>query len=406
MSWPLVGIGVLLSMPAWYLGLLTLLSFRVRRHTPRGASRPVPPIAMLVPAHDEGMVIASTVDSLRTLCGPSGVTVHVVADNCSDNTAELARDAGACVHVRNDPVRTGKGAALNWLVAEVSREDPTAGAFVLVDADTRVSPGFLSAIRDALADGADVVQVLNLADTSAGNAVSWMREIIFRLACHVRPLAYAALGSSAGLHGNGVGIRAQIARQWGWDEDSVVEDIDLHLRLAAAGVVVRLATSAEVRSLMPSQLHLAYEQTVRWERGKVELARRAVAVLARGLAHGDLNMVTSALDVLMPPFAVVSGCALAAVALGALTGNEQTLTAGGFACLGVLAYLLRGIQLARPPRRALLAVIALLPRYVAWKALLLAAVLGGAGRGKWTRTQRDEMAAPAAQARFGSEVKW
>jgi 1,2-diacylglycerol 3-beta-glucosyltransferase len=405
MSWFIVGVGLLLSVPAWYLGALTVLSFRTPRRARRTTPSPVPTIAVLVPAHDEGSVIQSSVRSLQTLCTPSGVTVHVVADNCSDGTAELARRAGACVHVRTDPVRTGKGAALNWLVAEVSREDPTADTLVLVDADTRVSPGFLSAIRDALAEGADVVQVLNLADTSLGDAIAWMREIIFRLVCHVRPLAYAALGSSAGMHGNGVAIRAHIAREWGWDELSVVEDVDLHLRLAAAGVRVTLAPDGAVRSLMPNELHGAYHQTVRWERGKVDLARRAITLLGRGLACRDVNMITSALDVLMPPFTVVSAAAFAAAALGALTGNEQTLIAGASACLGVLAYLSRGIQLARPPRRALIAAIALLPRYLAWKAHLLAAVLGGAGRGVWTRTKRNESASSASPALLGSEVE-
>jgi len=404
MSWLIIGLGVLLSVPAWYLGALTLLSLRAPRRASRKTAMSVPRLAMLVPAHDEGPVIAATVHSLRALCAPSGVTVHVVADNCSDKTAELAREAGACVHVRMDADRTGKGAALNWLVAEVSREDPTTGAFVLVDADTRASSRFLSAIRDELADGADVVQVLNLADTAPGDAVSWMREIIFRLACHVRPLAYASLGSSAGIHGNGVCIRAQIARQWGWNEHSVVEDVDLHLRLAAAGVHARFATDGEVRSQMPKELHGAYDQTVRWERGKVDLARRAITVLGRGVARRDVSMVTSALDVLMPPFTVVSACAFAAVALGAVAGSHVALTAGGLACLGALAYLSRGIQLARPPRHALIAVMALLPRYVVWKARLLAAVLGGAGRGAWTRTQRDERARPGPTL-IGSEVK-
>src|SRR5438094_422586 len=141
-------VGLLITLPSAYLAFLAAVSLLPRRARPRvGTSADRETFAILVPAHDEERVIARTLASLAGLEYPRDrFSVHVVADNCSDDTAAIARDRGTCVHERTDPHRPGKGAALNWLVDEVLAEHRHVDAFVIVDADSELSPDFLHAM--------------------------------------------------------------------------------------------------------------------------------------------------------------------------------------------------------------------------------------------------------------------
>ena len=122
---------------ALYLALLTLASL-ARPKTPTGTAEPR--FAVLVPAHNESAGIARTVQSLRSLEWPADwLRVSVIADNCTDDTAVQAQQAGATVLVRTNPEQRGKGYALDWAFERVL-EEGWAEAVVVVDADTLASP--------------------------------------------------------------------------------------------------------------------------------------------------------------------------------------------------------------------------------------------------------------------------
>ncbi|HCF58181.1 MAG TPA: glycosyl transferase family 2, partial [Myxococcales bacterium] len=150
---------LLLALPVLfvcgYLGLLALLSARV---SPPPAVAPTARFDFLVPAHDEEGGIARTVRSLLAVDYPAELRrVVVVADNCSDRTAERARQAGARVIERRDPERRGKGHALA-LAFEHSLQEGFADAVVVVDADTVVAPNLPRAFAAHLAAGAQAMQ--------------------------------------------------------------------------------------------------------------------------------------------------------------------------------------------------------------------------------------------------------
>ena len=147
-------------------GLVVLLAVAYLLVLAMASTRPSPVVArresstrfaIVIPAHDEASVIAATVTRLRSLDYPAELfAIHVVADHCSDETAGLARQAGAVVHERNDGPRTGKGAALAWLFERIL-DDPY-DAVVVFDSDTRVATDFLRVMDSRLAQGAQVVQ--------------------------------------------------------------------------------------------------------------------------------------------------------------------------------------------------------------------------------------------------------
>src|SRR5262249_5144144 len=136
--------------------LLFLLASAARRSR-RAASRTSPAgtaadhcerFVVVIPAHDEEMVIGATLSHLFRQEYPADrYAVVVVADNCTDRTAEIARAAGATVLERTNTELRGKGYALDWAFDRLMKEDAgtahEAAAFVIVDADTAVDPAFL-----------------------------------------------------------------------------------------------------------------------------------------------------------------------------------------------------------------------------------------------------------------------
>ncbi|MEY2654827.1 MAG: hypothetical protein RLZZ524_1855, partial [Pseudomonadota bacterium] len=183
-----------------YLLGLTLLSGRPRRPP---AAPPRLRLDIIVPAHDEAALIGRTVASLLAVDWPADLRrVCVVADNCTDDTAERARAAGAVVWARDDPSLRGKGHALAHGF-EASRREAWADAVLVVDADSTVSANLLRACADRLERGAQVVQVhhgvLNAQDSWRTRLMAIALEAFHR----VRSRGRERLGLSCGLRGNG-----------------------------------------------------------------------------------------------------------------------------------------------------------------------------------------------------------
>jgi cellulose synthase/poly-beta-1,6-N-acetylglucosamine synthase-like glycosyltransferase len=379
-----IGLAALLVLlPGGYLALLAVLSLRAPAGAgPAQAHR----FAVLVPAHNEEGTIDGLFAALAAQDYPRHLlSVHVVADNCTDQTAHIAAAHGAHVHERFEPTRRGKGAALNWLI-ELVREN--VDAVVFLDADSRPIPAFLSALSGELARGAGVIQGLYLVENSGDRPLTTLRALSFRLRCELRPAAYAVLGVSAGLYGNGMCFRRDLVRPSMWDEASIVEDVTLHLRLVTDGGRVVFAPRAKLYALMPDELRQAVGQATRWERGKVDLLRAAARLAAVSLQRRDLTGLIAAIEVLLPPTALVTAIGLIAFAAGALAGVPLLIATAAFGLLGLGVYVWRGLAIAEIAPHRLLRAIAFLPAFTIWHVWVILRVAFGAGRGDWKRSSR------------------
>ena len=385
-------VGLLITLPSAYLAFLAAVSLLPRRARPRvGPSADRETFAILVPAHDEERVIARTLASLAGLEYPRDrFSVHVVADNCSDDTAAIARDRGTCVHERTDPHRPGKGAALNWLVDEVLAEHRHVDAFVIVDADSELSPDFLHAMGRHLRGGAVVAQALNLVKVVEDRPLVRIRELAFELGCHLRPLAYERLGGSSGLFGNGMCIDAALCRRYRWSESSVVEDAELFLRLVRGGYRVELATDATVRSTMPVTLREAGSQALRWERGRFDYVRELSALAATGLRRRDLNALCASLAGFNPPLALLAPGGLAAFVIGTAAGWVALTVLATIALACLSGYVLRGAVLGGLGPSVFLRILVWAPSYCLWKAWVLSRAAFGVGRRDWQGRARGD----------------
>src|SRR4051812_286760 len=370
------------AVPSAYL--LTLLAAAAGARTDPPDSGVPPRLRVVVPAHDEEAGIEATVASIAA----AGAAPIVVADNCTDATAERARGAGATVWERRDEERRGKGHALAWAFERVVGELPNVDAIVVVDADCEVSPNLLEALGARLGAGAGAVQSSYVVANPEASAASAARYAGFALVNHVQPLGKSALGLSCGLLGTGMGFDVSLLRELPWTAFEVTEDTGYHLRLIAAGERVEFAPEARVRSAMPTSLDAAESQRERWETGGVKLARRAArSLLADGLRRGDPDRVVAGFELLLPPQSLLMGVNAALATASAALGARRAAGLSAAALVGQAGFVLGGRAVARAPSAAYWS-LATAPLLALRNARLYARLARGRGEREWVRTAR------------------
>jgi 1,2-diacylglycerol 3-beta-glucosyltransferase len=370
--------------------LVLLLVSAARPHKQRRVRHGDPlRIAVLVPARDEETAIAACVDSLVRQDHPAERrTVIVVADNCTDATAERARAAGAVVWEREDLEHPGKGQAIAWALERLLDESPDTDAVAMVDADCVASSNLLSTFDLTLRGGALAVQVaydVANPDASASAALRWAG---FALMHRVRPRGRRALGLSADLFGSGMAFRTTLLRAHPWRSFSITEDAEYHLELVRAGIRVAYSDEASVTSPMPTTFAAAREQQLRWESGNANLARRTSRELvASGTRHGDVHLVHAGLEQLaLPQTALLSLNALT-TAMAAALRSSRLARLGLVLTAGQALYVLGGLRVAGAPPAVYRALRAA-PALLASKLPVLARITRGRGATTWTRTAR------------------
>jgi hypothetical protein len=344
-------------------------------------------LTVLLPAHDEEATLPPTLAALAAADYPAGlVDVVVVADNCTDATARVARDGGARVLERTAPDARGKGQALAWALAQLG--DAARDAVVIVDADCRVSPGFLTAVDDALRAGADAVQADYRVANAEASTASALRAIAFLLHNTVRPAGRTRLGLSCGILGTGFALRRETLAAVPWRAFGVSEDREYHLALVASGRRVVFTRAGAVHSDMPERTDVAQTQELRWEGQKAGLARTwTPRLMAEGMRRRDPVRLEAALEGLMPPQTAAALLALAGTAVAVAGRSRRGTAAGALAVALQGVYVVGGLAAAGAPAssyRALLAIPALLAR----RAGVFRRLAAGGGPADWVRTAR------------------
>ena len=384
---------LVLALPATavslYLLILTLLS-----HAPPVALRSSRRLRfdVIVPAHNEAAVIEGVVASLRKLDWPAdGFRVLVIADNCTDSTAVLARAAGAEVLERHDTERRGKGYALAFAF-QASQAHGWAYAVVVVDADTEVSPNLLEAFATRIENGAAVIQAHYRVLNSQASWRTRLMAIAMASFHRVRSRARERLRLSCGIRGNGWCITHRLLRQAPYRAFSLTEDIEYGIDLGLAGYRVHYADEAHVAAMMVSGEQAARTQRQRWEAGRLQLIRSKTPALLRAARGPDGGVCLDlALDLLVLPLSyaainVAVLIVLASVALLWEPSMEIWLWLGLGCGASLLLYVLRGWQLSRVGIRGLVDLLRA-PFFVLWKVLLM---LRAHKSAEWVRTKREQ----------------
>lgn len=394
----LIPVEVLVGAPILYLCIVSCSAiFTARRRKKACAALPSPAqtrFAILVPAHNEELMLGGMLNSLAELTYPrERFAVHVVADNCTDRTAEIVRETGwITVHERFDTVKRGKGYALNWLLQTLEDSGLSYDAYVTLDADTLVDPGFLHALEKSYLAGAQAMQtrciVLN-ASESASTALRWLALTLIN---YVRPLGRDGLGGSSTL-ANGLCLSRALLQLHPWQAFSVTEDYQYYLHLVEHGERVRYVPDALSKTHMPTTFSQMRTQDIRWEGsggGAEEESKWRLAwkLLRDGLRYRSFVRLEAVAELLTPTLSLlVASCLLtfiAALIIGPLPAQVAAL-----ACvIGLLFYISSALILARPPRtiyRALLHA----PAFMLWKLWIVLVLKRRKNHSReWVRTSR------------------
>lgn len=373
---------VVLSQAGWWTVLNLVAIPRPRRR--RGAGER-PAFAVIIPAHNEERMVDRCVESLVADSYHPRPRMLVVADNCSDRTAELARKAGAEVLVRVDPNARGKAHALRAGFTHL-RADSGAepSAVIFVDADCEVDRGFFDAHADAFSRGAVATQAFYYAFASE-TTVGRLRSLALRLVHWGRPLGLARLGLGSGIKGSGMGIRWD-AVETAMEGDGLAEDASMTIALARAGHAVTFVPHARVRGYFAGSYDEARVQDNRWEHGRLALAPQALTAAARALSGGHPRAAAGALDVASLPLTMVVALAALAVSVAVVAGGRTPLVLALLSVVAVPAYVLSGAVASRAPAKELTALWEA-PRFFVHKLGVYRRIRRG--RLNWERTPRS-----------------
>lgn len=266
---------------------------------------------VLMPAHDEAGGIAAAIGAVRAQLGAKD-RLLVVADNCSDATAAIARASGAEVTERTDPSRRGKGYALDHGVRWLERAPPA--VVVIVDADCIVAPDALERLARRCLDTARPVQALYLMHAPPGSVLG-LRIAAFAwiIKNQLRPVGAAALGWPCQLMGTGMAFPWALISSAPLASGHLVEDMELGVAMARAGAAPLFCPQALVSSVFPSDVLGARAQRTRWEHGHLSvLVSTGPRALLQAVARRDGALMALALNLMVPPLAAL-GLALGSV---------------------------------------------------------------------------------------------
>jgi cellulose synthase/poly-beta-1,6-N-acetylglucosamine synthase-like glycosyltransferase len=349
-------------------------------------------IAVLVPAHNESAGLMPTLSDIKQQLDADD-RLLVVADNCTDDTAAVALTAGAEVVERHEPLRRGKGYALDFGLQYLSSKPPK--IVIAVDADCRLADNSINELAMTCAATGRPVQALYLMSSPEKTAVNYqVAEFAWRVKNWLRPLGLKTLGLPCQLMGTGMAFPWEVIRRADLANGWLVEDLRLGLDLTAKGYAPVFCPSARVTSEFASSARASKMQRERWEHGHIStIALAAPRLLANAIAQRNLNLLALTLDLAVPPLSLLAALVIGTFAVASLytllgfSSAAQTLSAItllGFLLGAFLAWLKCGRDVL--PMQAFLSLVP----YVLRKLGLYGAVLSGKADNEWIKTDRTE----------------
>ena len=358
-----------------------------RHAAPDGFDRDT--LAVVIPAHNEADVIEETLVNLLQEMHPA--QVFVIADNCTDDTAALAREVGVQVWQRQQTDDTGKGAALRWFVRAADQALEAFSYVLVLDADSLVGPSFFSSLMLAVAQGVPAAQCFARSPTQS-SPVALLAGYSEFLSHRVDDVARQRLGWSAPLRGRGMVFDRMVLKSMVGDLRTRVEDVEFSLLLADRDISIEFIQEAVLTDAKPPRVAAATRQRARWLQGQRQVWRAYHSLILHLLFDGRLEYVSLVFATMVKPKTLL--LLLKALWLAAAVVMPAQLVAlrwgvGGAAGLALLidvTYYLLGLRLVENPIRYAKA-LALAPLYLlVWLGSLGVSWLS---RSPWLRAAPD-----------------
>ncbi len=243
--------------------------------------------AFMISARNEDNVIKNLIDSIKAQTYPSELLdIYICADNCTDNTAAVAKQAGAVVYSRTDPENIGKGWALDFLFKKVRqlKGDDYYDAFFIFDADNLLDKDYVARMNDAFSAGHRVIAAYRNTKNFGTNWLSCGYGLWFlhdsRHLNNVRMI----LGSSCSVAGTGFLISNQVIKENdGWPYHLLIEDIQFSTESILKGEKIAYCDDAKFYDEQPEEFKDSWNQRMRWTKGYMQILRQYGKGLIKGI---------------------------------------------------------------------------------------------------------------------------
>jgi cellulose synthase/poly-beta-1,6-N-acetylglucosamine synthase-like glycosyltransferase len=331
------------------LGFLGLFRRKEKKnYTPKNK------FALLIAAHNEEVVIGSLIESMLKLDYPKEMyDVFVIADNCTDNTAEIARGYGVNVCERFAKDKRGKGYALEWMFAKLFAMEKQYDAIAIFDADNLVHKDFLREINSKLQEGYKVVQGYIDSKNPEDSWIAAAYSIAFWTQNRMYQLARANVGLSNQIGGTGFAIETKTLKKLGWGATCLTEDLEFTCKLVLNGEKVGWAHDAIIYDEKPLKLRQSWTQRKRWMQGFTDVASRYFfKLIKQSIISRKFYMFDCAIYVLQPFVTLLIGISTILTLIQSNTSGvnifiiNYLFSDSGFKTFAVIQFLLTPLTLA------------------------------------------------------------
>ena len=344
----------------------------------------LPKIAIVMPSHNEAAGIASCIANIQTsLKQTAGCKLVVIADNCDDDTADIAVASGARVLIRQNEKQRGKGYALDYAFTALINED--FDAFLVIDADSRVDEGLVLEFQYAFAQGFDALQCRYRIANPESSRRARLQYIAWLAFNELRLLGREKLNLSVGILGNGFALSRSLVQQVPYEAGSIAEDMEYHLRMVTAGFKIHFLDTVTVHSDAPNQGDNAAVQRSRWEGGRFRLMIDHIPTLFFTVIRGKLQLFEPLAELLLLPLAFHVLLLLVTLLIPLPFLQFYAIAA----LVLVFAHVLIAIRVAGGGIEDF-KTLATVPFYILWKLMLMPKLWRNArNNAKWQRTDRE-----------------
>ena len=238
----------------------------------------------IIPAHNEEAVVSNLIESLKNQTYDKKLyDIYVIADNCTDATAEIAKKAGAIVYKRFDPDHKTKGYALQWFLKQKIEENADYDAFFVFDADNIVDKNFITNMNKKLCQGEEVVQGYRDIKNPTDNWITAGYALFYWTMHRLYHLARYNIGLSPLLNGTGFMVKFDVVKPNGWETETLTEDIEFSLKRIIKGKKLGWATDAIVYDEQPTSFKQSWSQRSRWTVGHMQCLKRYTGELFKAV---------------------------------------------------------------------------------------------------------------------------
>ncbi len=264
-----LGIYIFLSLIVFHFFIITIVGLFGNKKYPESSKKCR--YGCIIPARNEENTVADLINSIRKTNYPQDkLDIFVVAHNCTDNTAKIAREAGAIVYEYNNPNECTMGFAFRALFKFIEKNYGTQNydGFFLFNADNIVAKDYFTKMNDAFNyyDGKYIITSFRNSRNFNSNLIAGLYGLYFTIGSRFESLGRTILGVSTRVQGTGYVVNSNLVKD-GWNYTSLTEDWELSADQVLSGNKIKFCNAAVFYDEQPTNVKIMWRQRVRWSRG-------------------------------------------------------------------------------------------------------------------------------------------